>query len=160
MDTHLILCIGSEDLIIVYVVIFPFGVTAWVFAWNTILSILYTVLYCTVLYCTVLYGTVRYCSVLFCTVLIWFSPCLVYTYGYTVTHVRLFTANHKKPNLLTRQLLQEFHQSHTQLSWEWFNIVKYLSAVLLQTLLEAHRFLLKFMAVSCWLLLIPLSLWT
>ena len=124
-----------------------------------------TVLHCTVLYGTVrygmvLYGTVRYCTVLFCTVLIWFSPCLRYTYGYTVTQVRLFTANHKKPNLLTRQLIQEFHQSHTQLSWEWFNIVKYLSAALLQTLLEAHRFLLKFMAVSCWLLLIPLSLWT
>ena len=75
-----------------------------------------TVLYCSVWYCTVLYGSVLYCTVLFCTVLIWFSPCLRYTYGYTVTQVRLFTANHKKPNLLTRQLLQEFHQSHTQLS--------------------------------------------
>ena len=80
-----------------------------------------TVRYCTVLFCMVLYGTVRYCTVLYCTVLfcavlIWFSPCLRYTYGYTVTQVRLFTANHKKPNLLTRQLLQEFHQSHTQLS--------------------------------------------
>ena len=80
-----------------------------------------TVLHCTVLYGTVrygmvLYGTVRYCTVLFCTVLIWFSPCLRYTYGYTVTKVRLFTANHKKPNLLTRQLIHEFHQSQTQLS--------------------------------------------
>ena len=91
------------------------------------------IIYCTVLYCTVLYCTVQYSTVLFCTVLIWFSLCL--RYGYTVTHVRLFTANHKKPNLLTRQLLQEFHQSHTQLSWEWFNIVKCLSGGLLQTLL-------------------------
>ena len=55
-----------------------------------------------------------YCTVLYCIDMVLSLP--RYTYGYSVTQVRLLTANHKKPNLLTRQLLQEFHQSHTQLS--------------------------------------------
>ena len=75
MDIHLILCIGNEDLIIVYVVILLFGVTG---SSHKMLYCLYYVLYCTVLYCTVRfctvlyatvrYGTVRYCTVLYCTV--------------------------------------------------------------------------------------------
>ena len=73
MDIHLILCIGNEDLIIVYVVILLFGVTG---SSHKMLYCLYYVLYCTVLkvlygsvrYCTVLYGTVRYCTVLYGTV--------------------------------------------------------------------------------------------
>ena len=94
MDIHLILCIGNEDLIIVYVVILVFGVTGsshkmlyclYYVLYCTVLYVLYctvlygtvrycslrygTVRYCTVLFCTVLYGTVRYCTVLYCTVL-------------------------------------------------------------------------------------------
>ena len=76
MDIHLILFIGNEDLIIVYVVILLFGVTG---SSHKMLYSLYYVLYCTVLHCMVLYGTVRYgmvrygtvlyCSVRYCTVL-------------------------------------------------------------------------------------------
>ena len=66
MDIHLILCIGNENLIIVYVVILLFGVTG---SSHKMLYCLYYVLYCTVLYCTVLYGTVLYCTVLYGTVL-------------------------------------------------------------------------------------------
>ena len=54
----LILCIGNEDLIIVYVVILPFGVTG---SSHKMLYCLHYVLYCTLLYCTVLYCTVLYC---------------------------------------------------------------------------------------------------
>ena len=46
MDIHLILCIGNEDLIIVYVVILLFGVTG---SSHKMLYCLYYVLYCTVL---------------------------------------------------------------------------------------------------------------